>query len=510
MRTRTHRDLPLVAPGDSGEVVITPAGDDDFEAASVCWRDHSSGTVHTVPVGMHLRTAVARFFISQDVTANSHWRREGGGRVRFGPIGVAERPVSVADLALPALVRVDLPHRLYDFQHRGIEWLLQRNQALLADDMGLGKTVQITCAISEICAQQLGCRVMIVSPVTLIDNWMTELSTWAPLLVSRSLRGLPSNRRQHPHHVLVASYDEVDREAFLRETAWDLVVADEAHHLRNGRSNRSRAFRNVCRKRLWLATGTPIENRPSDMAEVLRILAPTRFPSSRLGSNPDVIRSAAQEYTLRRTKESALGELPAMVSHEVPVTLHPEQLFAYRNVELGRDGISRHAFARMRELQAICDFVDHSSAKLDWITEFCSLLPEDEKVIVFSSTIEVLVRGRARLSGSELITGETPHDFRSDVVRRFQAGLRPRVLFLSQRVGAEGITLTRANHVVFINEWWNPSATSQAIDRIRRIGQHRETHCYKLYAPGTIEDRVRQLLSEKTEEARAVLEALSN
>jgi SNF2 family DNA or RNA helicase len=444
------------------------------------------------------------------VNADSHWRREGGGRVRFGPIGVAERPVSVADLALPSLVRVALPHRLYEFQHEGMEWLLERDQALLADDMGLGKTIQIACAIAELCSDKIGCRVMVVSPATLIDNWINELSTWAPLLVSRSLRGLSSNRRQQPNHVLVVSYDEVDREAFLRETEWDLVVADEAHHLRNGRSNRSRAFRNVCRKRLWLATGTPIENRPSDMAEVLSILAPTRFSSSRLGSNPDVIRSAAQEFTLRRTKESVLGEIPAITSHDVPVELHPEQLVAYRKVELGRDGISRHAFARMRELQRICDFVDLTSAKLDWIAHFCSRLPEDEKVIVFSSSVEVLVRGRARLSGSELISGETPHELRSVVVRRFQTDMRPRVLFLSQRVGAEGITLTRANHVVFINQWWNPSATSQGIDRIRRIGQHRKTHCYRLYAPGTIEDRVRQLLSQKTEEAEAVLGALSD
>jgi SNF2 family DNA or RNA helicase len=211
---------------------------------------------------------------------------------------------------------------------------------------------------------------------------------------------------------------------------------------------------------------------------------------------------------LRRTKEAVLGELPRMQMNDVAVPLGPKQLAAYHMIETGRDGRTRHHLERIGQLRHVCDAFEGESAKLDWIAMRLQSISCDEKVIVFSSHLDVLRLAQSRLRNCELLTGETEPDERARIVRAFQGDDGPSLLLLSQRVGAEGITLTRANHVMFVNEWWNPSATAQAIDRIRRIGQHREMHCYRLFSPNTIEDRVRQLLLEKTAEAEEILGAL--
>jgi SNF2 family DNA or RNA helicase len=500
---------PTLTIGCRGNVVLERCAGSKPRAIALRWRSSASDSDSQACIHERWQHSAAAELLRMDVLARACIERSPMAAFGFGPVGqLGAHGPRAGDLVLPTIAQVAEPHVLYEFQRQGVAWLRMNPRSILADDMGLGKTIQVICALKALCAEKFGFRALIVAPVTLMDNWIRELSHWAPLLVVRKAREVEAHRR-NALHVLLASYEDVVSDSALA-VEWDAIVADEAHHLRKGDAMRSRAFARLRAKHLWLLSGTPIENRPNDFAELLGLLAPGKLSPTRLGRDTDRIRSAAKPFTLRRTKDSVLADLPPLNIRDVAVQLTPSQSREYARVETDSDRQRRHPFARVRELQQICDFWDQHSGKVEWMQRFCGSLPLEEKVIAFSSYLPVLELARSCLRSSELLSGAVAPEVRSHIVDRFQLEPSPRVLLLSQRVGAEGITLTRANHVVFINEWWNPSATAQAIDRVRRIGQHREVFCYRLYVPDSIEDRVRRLLNEKTEQAKAVLDALSN
>ncbi len=497
--------------GDWGELHIANCANGDVRVIGI-YVDRQGRDTKTL-VTNHLDSVassqIARFVLDRDVLAISRLRRDGVERARFGPIGRTDaKPATAAELALPFFATDGCAKPLYPFQQAGVRRLVSSDAVLLADDMGLGKTIQVARALAEISQEALGFRALVVAPVTLLDNWQRELSAWAPFLVCRKGRSLGNANLARRTHVLLLSFEELANHELVQSSRWNVVVVDEAHRLRNSESQRSMAFRSVNRDRLWLTTGTPIENRPDDLSELLRVLAPHRFSADRLGGNPEVVRAAAKEFTLRRTKDQVLSELPSLQEHDVAVSMTPLQRGEYDRVDTGRDRRLRHQLERVGALRQLCDLFRTDSGKLDWLAEFYRQIARDEKVVVFSSFLAVLELGHARFADSALMTGSIDPDIRTRLVKTFQECLTPRILFISQKVGAEGLTLTRANHVVFINEWWNPSATEQAVDRVRRIGQQRAMHCYRLYTPNTIEDRVRQLLAEKSADSRRVLTLL--
>jgi SNF2 family DNA or RNA helicase len=442
-------------------------------------------------------------------------------RLEFGvgpqPVRGTRRP-TLGDLLFPYLAKPRQPTTLYAFQREGIRWLLDRPRAILADDMGLGKTIQVLVALQEIVAQSIGEQALVVSPKTLLSNWIRESGHWVPGLVVRSAAEIGAASMKGGAHVVVCTYEELGAIPRLREHPWAVVVADEAHRLRTGDSARAALFRELKSARCWLLTGTPIENSASDLANLLSYLDPKRFSKETLLRMPEAVRPAAHPYLLRRRKVDVVKELPAAQRTDVPLAMSCTQSKRYLDVLLGRDGVKRNPLQKMALCRALCDLSETSddSAKLDWLENFTrDVLPPDEKVVVFSAFLPILRAGvrrmRAYMPGNGCyITGETPANERQASVVEFQKDTGPRVLFLSMGVGAEGLTLTRANHVVFLNEWWNPSMNQQARDRVLRIGQHRPVYEYRLFMRDTVEERVRELIASKQATIDDIVEALAS
>ena len=447
------------------------------------------------------------------------YRLELTQRIEFAigpqPVRGTRRP-SLGDLLFPYMAKPQRPSALYDFQRRGIEWLLATPRGILADDMGLGKTIQVLVAVQDLIAGDLGQQVLIVSPKTLLPNWQREAAQWVPGVVVRSAAEIGASSLRGSASVVLCTYEELASLPRLRQHQWSAVVADEAHRLRTGDSARASSFRDLKSNRCWLLTGTPIENSASDLATLLSYLDPKRFSRDALLRTPEFVRPAAEPYLLRRRKTDVIKELPSASRVDVPIEMLAAQSERYFDVLFGRDGVKRNPLQKMALCRALCDLAEDSeeSSKLEWLEAFVSSsLPPGEKVVVFSAFLPILRAGmrrmRARLPGTGCyIAGDTPASERQSTVAEFQKEAGPRVLFVSMGVGAEGITLTRANHVVFLNEWWNPSTNQQARDRVLRIGQHRSVHEYRLFMRGTVEERVRELIETKQATIEQIVEAL--
>lgn len=442
----------------------------------------------------------------------------GTTRTTVGPQPVrGNRCPTIGDLLLPFLLTTSADVRLYPFQRQGCDWLAATRRGILADDMGLGKTVQVLAAMGRVLPARLDSQALIVAPKTLVETWIRESACWAPMLVVRTLSEIGNGSLPGGANVVVCSYEELIRSQRVQSAFWRVVVADEAHRLRKCESERAKSFRSLRSDFCWLLSGTPIEHSPEDLAVLLSYLDPERFSSRNLLSAPEAIRPTAAPFLLRRRKAQVLKDLPSAHRIDVELPLTPEQSRRYFDVMLGRDAVKRIHLQRLATCRSICDMDEESesSSKLDWLKSFIetNLLPE-EKVVVFSAYLPLLRAAMRRLQrwrpGIALcITGETPAAERQEAVSMFQSEASARVLLISMGVGAEGLTLTRANHVVFLNEWWNPSLNQQARDRVIRIGQHREVKEYRLITVDTIEQRIRDIVNRKQCTFEQIVDALA-
>ena len=415
---------------------------------------------------------------------------------------------------LPLLLPRRVQDQLYPFQRRGVAFLLRRQRVVLADDMGLGKTVQVIAALRRFYRSDRLRSCLVVAPRTLLVNWRKELDKWAPELTAEgsgirdnsftaaSWRGVLTRS-----HVVLASYEEVrDLWPYLEQDPPELIIADEAHRLRKADSQVSQAVRRINSNRLWLLTGTPVERDAADLACLLSLLEPRRYSidDDRLGL--DVLRSRVRPYLLRRTKATVLPELPTAREHTVEVELLPTQRAAYQEAIRSLSSSGPGEFLRLfNSLRMICDFdpVSGASAKLDRAGDLVrAAAAEGRKTVVFSFTIDPLRQFSERLRrdglGCQLLIGEQSLEARERAIAKFKRDPECAALAASMRVGSEGLTLTEATQVVFINRWWNPSANAQAVDRVVRIGQTQSVDVHYLTCVNTVEDRLQPMLDRKS------------
>ena len=431
------------------------------------------------------------------------------------------------DLVLPLLLPLRVVDDLYPFQRSGVAWLLRHDRAVLADDMGLGKTVQVIAALRRLFRHDRVSSCLVAAPRTLLGNWEAEIHRWAPELI---VRRLSDNSRKTLFygwrfasaraHVVLASYEEVRKPSEeMISGPPDLVVADEAHRLRKWESLAHQGLRRIRMRRFWALTGTPVERYSEDLAGLLSLLEPTRFAidDDRLGIA--ALRARARPYLLRRTKEAVLPELPTVTEQIEEIQLHPAQRRAYsKALREFRPSESSGYLPLFTRLRSICDFDDASgaSSKLERVLEIVeSTIRDGSKAVVFSYLIEPLRMLQSLLQRrlgdvTVLLTGELSLDARKRVVNRFKSDPHCSILLASVRVGGEGLTLTEANHVVFLNRWWNPSTNSQAVDRVVRIGQHRPVTVHYLTCINTVEDRLQPLLDRKQMTFSQLIDALQN
>jgi superfamily II DNA or RNA helicase len=470
---------------------------------------------------------------------------------------VRDRIVDAATVS-PLEAPAGLDATLRDYQRHGLTWLAELTGvglgACLADDMGLGKT--ITLIALHLHRRQRGLAqgpTLVVCPASLMGNWETEIHRFAPGVAvrrfhgsSRSLVSTGTADATIDDGFVLTTYGTMRRDhATLSGVAWDLVVADEAQHIKNATSSTARNLRTIESRCRVALTGTPVENNLTELWAILDWATPGLLGSRNAfrkvwaapiesGVDPSVARRFAQlvePFLLRRRKSDPgiAPELPAKTETDQVVGLTREQVVLYEAlVRESMDRIERAdeatrrglVLALLTGLKQICNHPAHylrqaggrlrgRSQKLDLCDELLgTILSENGSVLVFTQYVamaRLLERHFAAASIPTLfLHGGTPIRAREQMVRDFQDGRAP-VFLLSLKAGGTGLNLTRADHVIHYDRWWNPAVEDQATDRAYRIGQTRPVQVHRLLTEGTIEQRIGLLLQRKRDLAESVL-----
>jgi SNF2 family DNA or RNA helicase len=422
--------------------------------------------------------------------------------------------------------------RPYPFQLEGIEFLAKRSRALLADEMGLGKTVQAILALRACIHAGRMERVLVVCPKSLLANWYYEFCLWAPELSVTIAHGADKFIRIHrAHHVYITNYDSVERVVVeewkglgrRRLRPFDLLVIDEVQNLKNSATRRARAIAEVPAETRWALTGTPLENSFAEYRGVWRAIDPN---SSRGNLPDDQLLRNTKQFVLRREKSQVLRDLPEKSVTVQYVELDGKQLERYVELEeQAKRDVSRHIgsglteklrmeiLALLNKLKQMCvvDPRSGESAKMEWIEERLEemhpsgvLRERCEKALIFSQYPRLVWdewKLQRRVSSFNPIRYDASlrDEQRNVFPQQFQNDEAVRVAFMGLKAGGIGLTLTRANQVIFLDHWWNPAVMEQAAARVHRIGQSRRCVITSLVAKDTIDERIMDILADKRE-----------
>ncbi|MHB8779453.1 MAG: SNF2-related protein [Anaerolineales bacterium] len=415
-----------------------------------------------------------------------------------------------------------LPSAPYPYQWQGIKFLIDNEHALLADDMGTGKTVMTTVALKILIQQAKIHHVLILCPPSVLYEWKRHLDDWAPELTAYLIRGSQEIRKslwQMPIHIYVTTYDtlkgDIENEVLPKENLgrFDVVILDEAHHIKNMKSKRFRAIKKLQPKRRWALTGTPIQNKIEDLASIFEFVYPDFLTSFDL--HPEQIQERIKPYFLRRRKKEVMPDLPPKIYEPIELELDEEQDIAYRQAEAGirnefeevlarGEKITRqHIFAKLTILKQICNFAPRKSTspKTDSLKERIEQIVESgNKVIIFSQYVNEGVSKLEKIlepyGVAKIVGGQTDANRRGEI-EKFKKNPKVPVLIASVRSGGEGLNLTEASYVVHFDHWWNPAVMWQAEDRVHRRGQTKGVNIYSYWMKDTIDERIQQKLREK-------------
>lgn len=488
---------------------------------------------------------------------------------------------------------------LRPYQVEGFRWLARLASlgfgGILADEMGLGKTLQMIALVKSLRdSGQLGGPVLVACPASLVFNWADEFARFAPdvpvcalegsrahreALLFRATQGIDEGRvlgcgddagedartageriagasSADVPCVIVASYDRVRIDGTqLARVEWGLVVLDEAQYIKNHATKTTRAVKRLRSRLRFALTGTPVENRLSELWSIFDFLMPgflgsyerfrERYELGIIGEDEEAaarLRALIEPFVLRRRKADVLTDLPAKLESIRYVPLGREQRRLYDGAEQRlredlnaqkRQNASRanrrghipdaeksavEVLAELTRLRQIAldpalvfENYKGGAEKLGAIMELVDEAMEaGRKVLIFSqftSYLDVLSAELDRRGiGHFAITGATPKRERVRLVNEFNGDETP-VFLVSLKAGGTGLNLTGASVVVHADPWWNAAATDQATDRAHRIGQNREVDVYKVVAKGTIEERIVALQQAKRDLADSVIAA---
>jgi non-specific serine/threonine protein kinase len=452
---------------------------------------------------------------------------------------------------------------LRPYQERGLAWLGFLSSvglgACLADDMGLGKTIQLLALLlaeREACAGGEAERpgpTLLVCPTSVVGNWEREAERFAPELGVHVHHGparpggAAFTAAAEQSDLVVTTYGIAlrDRET-LAELEWERIVLDEAQGIKSAEAKQTRAIRTLRARHRVAMTGTPVENRLSELHSIMDFLNPGLLGSAarfqerfahpieryRDGAAARRLRDATAPFILRRLKTDAeiVGDLPEKIEMRVDCHLTGEQATLYQAVvdemldKAARvEGIERSGIvlAALMKLKQVCNHPAHllgdrsplagRSGKLERLEEIVAeALAEGDRALCFTQFAGFGHDLRAHLqerTGREVLFlhGGTPKRARDEMVERFQAADGPPLFVLSIKAGGIGLNLTAANHVIHFDRWWNPAVESQATDRAFRIGQRKAVQVRKLCCVGTVEERIDQLLAEKRDLAESIV-----
>ncbi|UQA97873.1 DEAD/DEAH box helicase [Streptomyces halobius] len=451
----------------------------------------------------------------------------------------------------PAPQPAALKATLRDYQKRGLSWLAEMCElglgGCLADDMGLGKTITLLALhLHRQTTPATAGPTLVVCPASLLGNWQREAARFAPSTPVRRYHGGDRHLEDLAgDEIVLVTYGVLrrDREV-LAETAWSLLAADEAQHVKNPYAVTARELRALPARARVSLTGTPVENNLSELWALLDWTTPgllgplTAFRDRHArpietGEDPDVaerLSRLVRPFLLRRKKSDPgiAPELPAKTETDRVVSLTAEQTSLYEAVVretmakiAESEGIARRGLV-LKLLTALKQICNHPaqylrqstplrgrSGKLDLLDELIdTITAEGESVLVFTQYKQMAALLEKHLAERGIPTlflhGGIPVARREEMVERFQRGEVP-VFLLSLKAAGTGLNLTRATHVVHYDRWWNPAVEDQATDRAYRIGQDKPVQVHKLIAEGTVEDKVAKLLESKRVLADAVV-----
>ena len=442
---------------------------------------------------------------------------------------------------------------LRPYQKEGFSWLVflhgLNSGGVLADDMGLGKTIQTIALLLWAKAKEGDKLNLVVAPTSVVPNWQREIDKFAPSLKSVVWHG-PNRHKQKRElkdaDVMITSYALLRRdEEMLTELGLRYVILDEAQHIKNPMSHTAKAAKKLLSERRLALTGTPIENRLSELWSIFDFVSPGLLgqlksfeekisrPIDRGDQETaDRLRATIRPFVLRRLKQDVAKDLPDKIEQEIIVPLADEQSNLYKQIlkqvrksvlsEVEKQGVGKAqiqilaALTRLR--QVACDprlmklpdtnFEHEHSGKLQAFREIISeAVAGGHKVLVFSQFVEMLTHIRAALEEDEVVyeylDGSTKD--RIERVERFNEDPSIPVFLISLKAGGTGLNLTGADTVVHFDPWWNPAVEDQATDRAHRIGQTKVVTVYRLVAKGTVEEKILELSAKKRELVSNVL-----
>jgi superfamily II DNA or RNA helicase len=438
---------------------------------------------------------------------------------------------------------------LRPYQRAGADFLVWAAKtfggAVLADDMGLGKTLQVLSALAALKKEQKEpLPSLVVCPASVAHNWKREAARFTPelrvVVIERGMNRREVLERLDDYDLVIKNYALTRREAdTLRAREWMAVCVDEAQAIKNPAADITRTVKSLPAKYRFTLTGTPIENRLTDLWSIVDFTIPSYLQSLKRFEQglrdkdaPNfqrVVRARLRPVLLRRTKAEVAPELPPRIEErrdcEMPATQRKAYVTEVQKTRLLLDGLDPTgrkgaqgrikmlaALTRLRQLccdPALVGLPDKGSGKVEQLLELLPpILESGHKVLLFSQFVRMLKRLEKVLHGEKIrtrmLTGETNH--RQELVDAFEADPDPSVFLISLKAGGVGLNLPSASHVILFDPWWNPAVEAQAIDRTHRIGQEKTVIAVRLVAAGTVEERILELQDRKRHLVTEMLE----
>jgi non-specific serine/threonine protein kinase len=446
---------------------------------------------------------------------------------------------------------------LRPYQQTGVHWLRFLTRlglgACLADDMGLGKTIQVIALLLHLKSDRASSArpSLLIVPASLIGNWKSELSRFGPSLSVRIAHPSEMNgngkEADDPDtgDLVITTYSMLGRLDWLRRREWRLVILDEAQAIKNSGTRQSRAVKELRASGRIALTGTPVENRLSDLWSLFDFLNPgllggakqfAKFAKQMASGGPNPygrLRSLVQPYILRRLKtdKRVITDLPEKTEvnafcglSKLQAALYEQTVRDLTDAIAQADGIQRRGIvlAYLMRLKQICNhpsqltadggYEPQHSGKFQRLAEICEELAQrQEKALVFTQFREITAPLADFLAGvfgrpGLVLHGQTPIGKRRELVDAFQRDDGPPFFILSLKAGGTGLNLTAASYVIHFDRWWNPAVENQATDRAFRIGQKRNVLVHKFVCRGTVEDKIDELIAQKSGLSRDLLD----
>ena len=476
--------------------------------------------------------------------------------------GVLTEIFKKGDLSFPDIAPpTTLKGTLRTYQERGLSWLVFHHRlgfgCCLADDMGLGKTIQLLALMlyeRQESKEKFNKKpTLLICPMSVVGNWFREAKKFAPslkVMIHHGNTRLAEDdfiNRHKGFDLIITTYQLANRDReTLSQISWHRVALDEAQNIKNPSTQQTQAIQSFSAKHNVALTGTPVENKLSELWSIMEFLNPgylgnlktfqnrfaTPIEKQQNQQKADLLRRITQPFMLRRLKsdKSIIKDLPEKNEFKVYCNLTEEQASiyqAYVNSKLeeiektAKNQRSQIILTTLTKLKQICNHPAHflkdqsevhnRSGKLMRLTEMLDEAREEgDKSLIFTQYTEMGLLLESYLNNhfkwrTLFLHGGVPQKKRQEMVDEFQSEKGPGIFILTVKTGGTGLNLTAASHVFHYDRWWNPAVENQATDRAYRIGQTHNVQVHKLIAIGTLEDRIDDLMEKKKDLAEHII-----